>query len=140
MVVNKHISRAKLIYGTKEQAPMHLKDMFGKWIYGYPVLNYWDNPRYAYDYLLTASDGTTYLGTVEIDASTLGRYTEIHDENKKPIFEGDLVRDSYSETDYFEGIVTFQNGRWEIVGNVGTHKEGASRTFSLYYANKLTLI
>ena len=74
----------------------------GEWVQGYPCRYGWTGKEK--DYIIP--DYASALYTIEIDPSTVGRYTGMTDVNDKKIFEGDIVWNSYDE-DY--GKVEWDN-------------------------------
>jgi len=85
-----------------------------------------DNSKWVQGDLLTRPDGTPFgirhynnfgVDCAEIDPATVGQCTGLKDKNGKLIFEGDIAKGSYEETDgrivdYFEEVkyITDQGG------------------------------
>lgn len=84
----------------------------GKWAYGYLIEQ--DNPEY-HTYIIRnflaeidkENIDVTNLDIVEVDAKTIGQYTDMVDKNDTKIFEGDIVDFLYRSDGDDYGIVQY---------------------------------
>ena len=107
----------------------------GTWIYGGIV---YDDTRVWID--------TVYYGQIAVDKETVGQYTGLHDKNGKEIYEGDIVKSFFVDTDeagneiykyyiievkYDEVLCSYKIDKFmnlEVIGNIYENKELLNET------------
>lgn len=107
----------------------------GTWIYGGIV---YDDTRVWID--------TVYYGQIAVDKETVGQFTGLHDKNGKEIYEGDIVKSFFVDTDeagneiykyyiievkYDEVLCSYKIDKFmnlEVIGNIYENKELLNET------------
>ena len=56
-----------------------------------------------------------------VDEESVGQFTEMFDCNGKPIYEGDLVKDTSYEDEQGDLVVTMIDGSWSLMDEQGNY-------------------